>query len=290
MSKIITVKLKKAGNRLSTFSISDNLGNVLDTNVTKKQLISGVPYSVDDSVIYVTLESTGINCCSKQWKIPVTNTSIFELAGIQFVNNNTSSLWRHLTDPTLYNNYYGCVAPYIIEYPFAYQYQDQIVQNVQDYSKVYTYFPSVNGVFEDVRKVQTDDKYFNKAVLYNDQQSSGYLELVEKPLNNLKAYLQYPKYNENSKTILFTKSNNFYQYNTFWSAIKDKTKPLFITSCQSMSVDKLVNQDNIDYSTRSFKKSPLMSKDLKIRHILDNASDVHIVSQFLITPSQISYK
>jgi hypothetical protein len=46
----------------------------------------------------------------------------------------------------------------------------------------------------------------------------------------------------------------------------------------------------MDYGKRSFKKEPLRAKDLKVRHILDNRSDAHLVSQFIITPAQISYK
>jgi hypothetical protein len=56
-----------------------------------------------------------------------------------------------------------------------------------------------------------------------------------------------------------------------------------------MSVDKEINQDNMDYSTRSFRKDTLRAKEVKIRHILDNASDIHLVSQFIIAPAQISY-
>jgi hypothetical protein len=46
----------------------------------------------------------------------------------------------------------------------------------------------------------------------------------------------------------------------------------------------------MDYGSRSFKKAPLRAKELKVRHILDDQSNVHLVSQFLTTPSQISYK
>ncbi len=86
------------------------------------------------------------------------------------------------------------------------------------------------------------------------------------------------------------KSDNFYQYNTFWSLVKNKSLPLFVTTCESMSLDKVVNQVNMDYGKRSFKKEPLRAKDLKVRHILDNDSKVHLVSQFILTPAQISYK
>lgn len=289
MAKTIIIKLKKAGRRATMFSISDDRGNTLATDVPKSTLISGLALSVDDSVRVIILTSTGINCCGSVWNIPVTTITKPELAAIKFQEVNTASIWRHLTNPVIYNTYYGCIKPYIIEYPFAYQYQDEILQNVKDYTKAYTYLPTDDGVFNDNRKISING-YFNKAVLYNDQQSTGTLELVAKPMNNLKEYLKYPVYNADSKTITYTKSDNFYQYNTFWGLVKDKSLPLFTKSCESMSIDKIVNQANMDYSKRSFKKEPLRAKDLKVRHILDNKSDVHLTSQFIVTPSQISYK
>lgn len=289
MAKTIVIKLKKAGSRLSVFSISDDRGNTLATDVPKSELISGLALSVDSSVNVVVLSASGDNCCSKTWNIPVTEICLSDLAAIQYTEANTASLWRHLTNPEIYNKYYGCIKPYIIEYPFAYQYYDEILQNVKDYTKAYKYLPPDDGVFNDNRKVSING-YFNKAVLYNDQQSTGVLELVAKPMNNLNAYLKYPVYNTDSKTITYTKSDNFYQYNTFWSLVKDKSLPLFTKSCESLSVDKIVNQANMDYGKRSFKKEPLRAKDLKVRHILDDSSEKHLVSQFIITPAQISYK
>ncbi len=289
MAKTIVIKLKKAGSRLSIFSISDDKGNVLATNVPKSELISGLALSVDSSVNVVVVSSSGKDCCSYSWNIPISTATVEEIANIQYTESNTASLWRHLANPVIYNTYYGCIRPYIIEYPFAYQYNDEILQNVKDYTKAYTYLPSDDGVFNDNRKISING-YFNKAVLYNDQQSTGILELVAKPMNNLKEYLKYPVYNADSKTITYTKSDNFYQYNTFWGLVKDKSLPLFTKSCESMSIDKIVNQANMDYSKRSFKKEPLRAKDLKVRHILDDKSNVHLTSQFIITPSQISYK
>lgn len=284
----IIVKLKKAGSRLLRFSISDNLGNLLSANVSKSDLISGVALSVDDNVTVITI--TSLDCCSKSINIPISEITLPEITSFEYNVVNTSSIWTHLVNPTIYNTFYGCVNPYIIEYPFSYQYQDEIVQNVIDYTKVYRYLPSDN-IFDVNAKIETNDKYFNKAVLYNSQQSSGILNLVAKPVNNLKEYLTYPKYNTDSKTITFTKSDNFYQYNTFWSIAKDSQTPLFKSSCESLSIDKEVNQDNMNYTNnRSFTKAPLRAKDLKIRHILDNNDSIHLVSQFIIAPSQLSYK
>ena len=288
MSQIINIKLTKVGPVAGPFVIFDQVGNIIATNVSKESLIAGVTYTVSDSVTSVTIESIGDCQFSKTNVIaPIT---VGEYDNLLAQRLSTGCVWRHLTNVQLYNSFYGLTRPYVIEYPFAYQYQDEILQNVKDYSKVYKYLPIPDGVFNYNTKIETNDKWFNKAILYNGQQSSGLLELVAKPLHNLSAYLQYPIYNSDSKTITYTKSDNFYQYNTFWALQNSSQDVLFNTPCISLSYDKVINNANMDYGTRSFKKAPLRAKELKIRHILDDADDVHIVSQFILTPAQISYK
>ena len=287
MSKNIIIKLTKSGSNIGPFSVVDDLGNLLGENYTKEQLIDGVGFIVQDSVQVVTLSSTGENKISKN--IPVT-----EISSLDLINNyteiSTGQIWKHLLNTTKYNNYYGKIYPYIIEHPFAYQYQDEILQNVQDYSKVYKHIKNPFNSFTDFEKVEVNNEWFNKAIIYNGQQSSGILNLVPKPINNLKEYVSYPKFNLDSKSILYTKSDNLYQYNTFWSIVKNTSEPLFIKSCENLSIDKEVNQSNMDYSSRSFKKEPLRAKYLKIRHIKDDSDDTHIVSQFIIGTTQKSYK
>ena len=287
MSKNIIIKLTKSGSNIGPFSVVDDLGNLLGENYTKEQLIDGVGFIVQDSVQVVTLSSTGENKISKN--IPVT-----EISSLDLINNyteiSTGQIWKHLLNTTKYNNYYGKIYPYIIEYPFAYQYQDEILQNVQDYSRVYKHIKDPFNSFTDFEKVEVNNEWFNKAILYNGQQSSGILNLISKPINNLKEYVSYPKFNSDSKSILYTKSDNLYQYNTFWSVVKNTSEPLFVKSCENLSIDKEVNQSNMDYSSRSFKKEPLRAKYLKIRHIKDDSDDTHIVSQFIIGTTQKSYK
>jgi hypothetical protein len=288
MSKVIFIKLTKASSRSGPFDISDNLGNVLAIDVPRSVLISGVSYSVDDLVSVIVIKSKGL--CKKTINFPISEIIPSQQVILTFTPSKQACLWRHLTDVVNYNYFYGVVEPYIIEYPFSYQFYDEILQNVKDYTKAYNYLIDGTGVFNDNNRIEVDNQWFNKAVLYNGQQSTGVLELVPKPINNLSEYLKYPIYNAESKTIIYTKSDNFYQYNTFWSLLKNKSIPLFITTCESLSLDKFVNQANMDYGKRSFKKEPLRAKDLKVRHILDNSSTAHLVSQFIITPAQISYK
>lgn len=198
------------------------------------------------------------------------------------INGEISSMWRHNTEMTRYNNFYGQIHPYIIEYPFAYESNDELLQNVRDYTKVirYTDWQSY---------VETDDVWFNKVILWNGQQSSGVLIPVAKPKNNLAAQRGYPVYNTDSKEILFTKRDNFYQINTFWSLTKNSQLPIWKKSCESLSIFKELDQSNADYGKRSYKKAPLRAKDLKIRLINDDKDDVKLVSQFLLAPTMKSY-
>lgn len=288
MSKTIVIKLTESSLRSGPFNITDQFGNVIAIGVSRNELIAGIAYSVADDVTLITIESFGK--CKNKRTFAIGTIIPSELAAATYTPSNNACLWTHLKNPVLYNTFYGNIEPYIIEYPFSYQFNDEILQNVKDYTKAYKYLPDTDFVSDECDKIETNDRWFNKAVLYNGQQSTGILELVPKPLHNLSAYLKYPIYNTDSKTITFTKSDNFYQYNTFWSVVKDRQEPLFLRSCESLSIDKIVNQANMNYGTMSFRKDPLRAKDLKVRHILDNRSDAHLVSQFITTPAQISYK
>ena len=287
-TKAINIKITESAPGAGPFNILDESGNVLKGDVSLDELVSGIALNVPGNDISISITSSG-NCMFEQY-VPLKEIENEDWVNSDYTTAITGCLWTHLKDTSIYNYYYGNIEPYIIEYPFSYTYHDEILQNVKDYSKVYNYLPEASGSFDTNKKIQVDNQWFNKAVLYNGQQSTGVLNLVPKPENNLSSYMQYPILNTDSKTITYAKTDSFYQYNTFWALQKNDELPLFLSSCKSLSLDKEVNQTNMDYGSRSFRKSPLRAKNLKVRHILDNRSTTHIVSQFIITPSQISYK
>lgn len=288
MAKSIFIKLTRVSIKTGPFRLITNTSVEIATNVSREDLINGITYSVADNITSVTISSIGK--CKTSKTINLGTITPGQIASAGFTKSNSSCLWVHLKTPSLFNSFYGNIEPYIIEYPFTYKFQDEILQSVKDYTRVFKYNTNPENEFNDVDKIELNNVWFNKAILYNSQQSSGVLELVSKPLNNMRAYLSYPIYNTNSKTILFTKNDNFYQYNSFWNVLKNTQVPGFTKSCESLSIDKIINQSNMDYSTRAFKKEPLRAKDLKVRHILDNRDDVQLISQFIITQTQNSYK
>ena len=284
MSKTIYIKLTRVGATSGPFDIYDQSNNPIASDVTRHSLINGVSYVVSDSVTAIRMVSTGM--CSFERTVVINDGG--DHGDYEIVA--TGCIWRHLTDPLHYNYFYGAVSPYVIEYPFAYQYYDEIVRNVKDFTRVYKYVPGYDAAYSTATRIETDDDFFNKAIVYNGQQCSGLLELVVKPRRNLKEYMSYPKYNADSKTITFTKSDSWYQYNDFWDVMSDKTKQMFLPTCENLSIDKVLNQSNMDYSYRSFLKAPIRGKDTRIRMILDNKSDIHLVSRMIYAPTMISYK
>ena len=198
-----------------------------------------------------------------------------------FYSGTKNQTWKHLID-NKFLYFYGKQEPYVIEYPFAFQYQDEILQSVADYCKTYQYI--------DGDPIEVNDVYYNKCILYNNQQCSGVLELQAKPRQNMSEYMKYPIYKTDSKTILYTKSDNLYKINQFWSLVKDVKQPIFKKTCQALSIDKELNQENMNYSKMTWKKAPLRAKDLKCRFILDNRNDTRIVSQLTTIQTQKSFK
>lgn len=273
---------------------------VLITKLDYRPLVSGITYDGSDFYLgenIVSLQDPEYFCdvsftlsysfVSKSWisfHSYLPNFYIGDSNKFHSGRNDIESIWLHNTSESGYNSFYGTIEPYIIEYPFSYKYQDEILQSVKDYSKV-------NRIVNAQTFVQTNDIFFNKAIIYNDQQCSGVLNLIAKPKNNLAGYLQYPKYNSDSRDILFVKSDNFYNYNGFWDIVKDYNEPIWLPDCTDNSENKILNTSNLEYSNnRSYKKYDIRAKDCKIRQILDNRDDVRITSQFVATETQISYK
>lgn len=198
--------------------------------------------------------------------------------------NSNGTLWNHNQDISKFQTYYGVQYPYVLEYPFVYKFQDEVLQYVQNWSTAYRY-NSIRTPYE-----PDEALYFNKAYIYNDQQHSGILVLTPKPKGNLAAYFGYPKYNATNKEILFTKIDHFHRYNTFWDIRIDKSIPMFTESNDYRFTDKDVVESNLDYSQKNFAKATIRGKYVKIREILDDKNDFKLLSRVIVSPTSTSYK
>ena len=197
------------------------------------------------------------------------------------MNTNTCMVWNHNQAFDLFNNFYGIDYPYIIEYPFTYQYLDQLLQYVEEYMTVLKYES------RDIYIEPDETIYFTQCIVYNKQASTGLLNLVPKDINNRAQYFSYPIYNTDSIDILVTKVDHMYSYNMIWNNLKSPNLTQWTNNCTPVLGNKTLNQSNFDYSTKSFKKYPLRAKDTLIREISNRVSNHYkMISRFIIAKTQ----
>jgi hypothetical protein len=195
-----------------------------------------------------------------------------------FYTSEGNSVWEHNVENTKFGNFYGQKSPYVIEYPLSFNIQDELLTHISDYTKVLKYNP-------DKTFIQTDDVYFNESVVYNDQQCAT-LKLVKKPKNSLSQYMTYPKSTDTDRTVTYSKVDSQYIYNDIIDMVKDKTKSFHIVKPDS--IFKQIDESNIVYQVKSFNKSPLIAKDCKVRHTVNNNDEHKFISVFIATSSKAS--
>lgn len=197
-------------------------------------------------------------------------------------SNTTNKIHSH-DDILNFNRYDGIIYDYILEYPVKSLPNEEILGSISDYTNVFKYVDQYSYT-------QIDNIYFNKCIIYNNQQCTGELVLVPKEYNRMSQALKYPKYNLTNKEIIVTKSNSNYNFNTFWDIVSNKNIPFFVKSCNTNSLDKTLNNSVLNYQNKSFNKSRIMGKEAKIRLIYNTSDQYKLISRFLITQTQTSYK
>ena len=146
------------------------------------------------------------------WKpdlyIPTKNT---------FLTAKNNDLWKHNAVCNSYCNFYGQNYPFEIEFPLITGQTVMTVRSVEYMLECYK-----REANECVDQFQVLDYNFDRAVIYNPEQVSGYLNLNIFPKNNITLSLDYPIINLNSIDILYSKEENKYRFNQFWDITADR--------------------------------------------------------------------
>jgi hypothetical protein len=144
----VYIKLTKSSIGDGPFEIKDGRGNIIDASISKNELVKGRGYDVSDGAQVIIISSIGKYKSSRNFAIGQLNPS--QIASATYTSSKNACVWKHLKNPVIYNFFYNNIEPYIIEYPFAYQYNDEILQNVKDYTKAYKYLPDTDFVSMDI--------------------------------------------------------------------------------------------------------------------------------------------
>ena len=219
-----------------------------------------------------------------------------------------AGIWKHNAGCNDYCNFYG------IQYPFEVELPVITGQNV-------TTMKSIEYILECYRR---DNRYcvdqfhvldynFDKLVVYNTEQVSGYLNLNAYPKNNVPLSLTYPIVNPNSVDILFSKEENKYRINQFWDITKDRGEfpqnstyppldpliPGTTTLLGTYSQEQIWNTEangyikNLNQANLNYNKNQLQRK--KFRHYLNfinlskqNSRNTNMILKFINTKNQYS--
>jgi hypothetical protein len=222
------------------------------------------------------------------------------------VPQHMANIWKHDDNPGVkcgtYCNFYGVDYPFEIEIPVS---TGQTVTTLKSVEYILEcYKRSEYNCFDEYHVL---DFNFDRALVYNSEQVSGYLNLNIFPKNNVALSLQYPKNNPSMLVdptylavpgydVLFSKEENKYRINQFWDITKDRAEfpngsgyppqgPLVPGTTQLLGnynerqiwetgpsgYKRLLNQANLDYS------KPLLQRK-KFRHYLNYLSLSRMVS------------
>ena len=230
-----------------------------------------------------------------------------------FLTTKKNGIWKHNEGCSSFCNFYGDQYPFEVELPII---TGQTVTTVK----------SIEYILECYRRREQNcidhfhvlDYNFDRAIVYNSEQVSGYLNLNIFPKNNVTLSETYPKLNQSnlaSFDILFSKEENKYRFNQFWDITRDRsefpigsdyppTGPVIpgttvlqgnyadrnIWFTESNGYKRTLNPTNLDYN-----KSELQRK--KFRHYLnyltlikEDSSDTNMILKIVNSKNQISLR
>ena len=147
---------------------------------------------------------------------------------ITFSTVKNNGIWKHNFVCDTFCNFYGQNYPFEIEVPVVTGVTVTTIKSMEYFLECYK-----RDSYNCVDQFQVLDFNFDKAVVYNMEQVSGYLNLNVFPKNNVSLSLQYPKQHPGfiiepnvpplpGFEILFSKEENKYRFNQFWDITKDR--------------------------------------------------------------------
>lgn len=169
------------------------------------------------------------------------------------------SIWKHNVTKKSYNTYYGKPYPFIVDLQQTGKFNNEIVKDIQYFVDVIKYYNNYDYKF-------LKNKGFNQAVVYNNYQSSGLLELKEKSnVHKTKLY-------DRTEIPLIGKESK-YRFNGFKNIAKlDGLNWLFDPD----NVIKKVNTGNMNYLDNSTNNDYIRGLVNNIRFI-SNETDLKVI-------------
>ena len=197
------------------------------------------------------------------WVDPTPPLCNYYYADFVQANYRVGSFWRHNVRCDLFANYYNESFPWEIELISNTGQAVNTVRSIEYQLESYIYKgePEYNMCGGD----KYEDLLFNfdKAIIYNNEQVSGMLNIVMQPFNDPWSENAYPIISPNDITVLSSKVEHKFRINQFYDITNDRgeftnaEQSTFDTECNGYI--RPLNQTNLNYF-----KNPTQHK--KFRH------------------------
>lgn len=184
----------------------------------------------------------------------------------------TQKTYTHNATNKSYQVFYGKLYPFIVEF----QSQQSLTKN---------FLNSVQFELDSIRYHNEFDtfynqlKTFNKAIIYNNTQTSGLLHLKVSNPEDL-TEIDYPKRVNDGYEILITNSENNWGFNDFWDVTRNQftNVPIFNYDCSN--VNKSLNTKALDYDKNDFDRAGIRNNMCRVRLINDKESNYKMIFTF----------
>lgn len=199
--------------------------------------------------------------------------------------NGDSNIWKHHKKNS-YQTFYGVKSSFEIEYisndsPGVTKITDsiEILAEAKRFDPLYESFVDVNDVF------------FNKVMLYNSRQCSGFLNIVHKNEND---YLNQQVQDLSNNDIIIDRNERNWALNGFRDMRVNYNIPIFnetlLAKQNNYYTDKMLNVASLNYNKDWTQQESFRDKYLAIRLVFDTFADVKLVLNFSLENETQSFR
>lgn len=197
-----------------------------------------------------------------------------------FQTYHNDKLWSHLLTNQSYCVFYGEKYPFIIEVPIVNENANKVLESVKLEVEGKRYQNQWDFA-------QMKDVGFNQAIIYNNTNNSGMLNLKQR--KSLKDHARYPiTNNNNSQDILYTSQDGEHTFNYFYNRVinQDNNVPQWLND--KNRIHKTINPTAVNFGYKKKLNERLRGDYFYLRLIKNDDSRYNLILKNLMFNEQLS--
>lgn len=214
------------------------------------------------------------NFLTKSWVSYHSFVPNYYVDNVDFIQSGitgaSSTLWSHNLTNKSFQVYYGDLQPFTVETVSTPLAMNGVLNSVDYLCDVVRYHNEFDFVFNP--KVT-----FNKAMVYNEYQCSGQLEMFVRDENNMLQSITYPKTENNKISILVTNTDGLWNFNQFWDTVNSQTSNVPFLKNKCSNAEKEINLDALNYFKPDILKQKIRGRQNRVRLTNDKYSNYKFI-------------